>query len=131
VGLITVDRWAAIGLGYLYLLTQIRRSFVGVEDMAWAPFSDGEHYALSLGTLLYGAALLLAGMKLASREVRFASALFVGVAVVKVFLYDMAGLSGLWRPVSFIGLGAVLIGIGTLYQRVLFRRPASAAAAGG
>ena len=130
-GLITVDRWAAIGLGFLYLLTQIRRSFVGVEDMAWAPFSDGEHYALSLGTLLYGAALLLAGMKLASREVRFASALFVGVAVVKVFLYDMAGLSGLWRPVSFIGLGAVLIGIGTLYQRVLFRRPASAAAAGG
>lgn len=123
--LITVDRWAAIGLGYLYLLTQIRRSFVGVEHMAWAPFSDGEHYALSLGTLLYGAALLLAGMKLASREVRFASALFVGVAVVKVFLYDMAGLSGLWRPVSFIGLGAVLIGIGTLYQRVLFRRPAA------
>ena len=129
-GLITVDRWAAIGLGYLYLLTQIRRSFVGVEHMVWAPFSDGEHYALSLGTLLYGAALLLAGMKLASREVRFASALFVGVAVVKVFLYDMAGLSGLWRPVSFIGLGAVLIGIGTLYQRVLFRRPEGAAAAG-
>jgi uncharacterized membrane protein len=37
-----------------------------------------------------------------------------------VFLYDMAGLGGIFRALSFIGLGAVLVGIGLLYQRLLF-----------
>jgi uncharacterized membrane protein len=29
----------------------------------------------------------------------------------------MAGLTGLWRVLSFLGLGLVLIGVGTLYRR--------------
>jgi uncharacterized membrane protein len=32
----------------------------------------------------------------------------------------MADLAGIWRALSFIGLGLVLVGIGYLYQRVLF-----------
>jgi uncharacterized membrane protein len=32
----------------------------------------------------------------------------------------MAGLTGILRALSFIGLGAVLVGIGWLYQRLLF-----------
>ncbi len=32
----------------------------------------------------------------------------------------MAGLTGIFRALSFIGLGAVLVGIGWLYQRMLF-----------
>jgi uncharacterized membrane protein len=39
-----------------------------------------------------------------------------------VFLLDMADLAGIWRALSFIGLGLVLVGIGYLYQRVLFPR---------
>ena len=35
--------------------------------------------------------------------------------VAKVFLYDMAGLTGLWRVASFLGLGLTLIGIGRVY----------------
>jgi uncharacterized membrane protein len=121
--LFVANRWTAIGLGYLFLLVQIRRAFVGAESMSWAVISDGEHYALSVVTLLYGVLLLALGLKLASRELRLASAVVVMAAVAKVFIYDMAGLSGLWRPVSFIGLGAVLIGIGMVYQRLLFRKP--------
>jgi uncharacterized membrane protein len=46
-----------------------------------------------------------------------------------VFLYDLAGIGGIWRSFSFIGLGAVLIAIGWMYQRLLFpRRPPSAGA---
>jgi uncharacterized membrane protein len=43
----------------------------------------------------------------------------------------MAGLTGVWRALSFIGLGLVLIGIALLYQRLLFRKkpPATEAAA--
>ena len=35
---------------------------------------------------------------------------------------DMAGLTGVFRALSFIGLGLVLVGIGWLYQRLLFPR---------
>jgi len=37
-----------------------------------------------------------------------------------VFFIDMSDLTGVWRALSFIGLGLVLIGIGYLYQRLLF-----------
>jgi len=36
-------------------------------------------------------------------------------------LVDMAGLSGLWRALSFLGLGAALIGVGYLYRRFVKR----------
>ncbi|HWX14781.1 MAG TPA: DUF2339 domain-containing protein [Methylocella sp.] len=53
---------------------------------------------------------------------RLASRLFVVAAVLKVFLYDLAQLEGILRALSFIGLGAVLIGIGLAYQKLVFHR---------
>jgi uncharacterized membrane protein len=44
----------------------------------------------------------------------------VVLTIAKVFLVDMAGLTGVYRALSFIGLGLVLVGIGWLYQRLLF-----------
>jgi uncharacterized membrane protein len=52
-----------------------------------------------------------------------------GRAAMKVFLYDLSNLTGIWRAFSFIGLGVVLVGIGHLYQRLLFRRAAPAQSA--
>ena len=43
-------------------------------------------------------------------------------AVLKVFLYDLAQLEGILRALSFIGLGGVLISIGLVYQKLIFRR---------
>jgi uncharacterized membrane protein len=48
--------------------------------------------------------------------------LVVVAAVLKVFLYDLAQLEGILRALSFIGLGAVLIGIGLVYQKLIFPR---------
>ena len=36
----------------------------------------------------------------------------------KVFLSDMAELSGVLRALSFIGLGAALVGLGYAYRRL-------------
>ena len=55
-----------------------------------------------------------------SKPARIASAALVLLSVLKVFLLDLAGLTGLWRALSFISLGLVLIGIGLAYQRLLF-----------
>ncbi len=114
------NRIAAIVLVYLYLITQVRRSFAGIDRFLSADVTDGEHYAYSFTTLGFGVVLLAIGFRLSSRETRLASAVFVTLAVAKVFLFDMAGLTGLGRAFSFIGLGAVLIGIGLVYQRLLF-----------
>ncbi len=54
-------------------------------------------------------------------EVRIASAIFIVLSVVKVFLFDLAGLDGILRALSFIGLGGVLVGIGLVYQKYVFR----------
>ena len=53
------------------------------------------------------------------------------LVVFKVFIYDTADLSSLWRALSFIGLGIALLGIGYLYQKVIIptdaERPSNSA----
>ena len=61
-------------------------------------------------------------MWLRSQPVRLCAVAVVLITVAKVFLLDMAGLTGVWRSLSFIGLGLVLVGIGFLYQRLLFAK---------
>ena len=70
--------------------------------------------------LAFGVALLLAGIVLKSQPARLASAAVVMLTIAKVFLHDLAGVQGIFRALSFIGLGLVLMGIGWLYQRLLF-----------
>ena len=41
----------------------------------------------------------------------------VGLVCAKVFLIDMSGLTGLWRVLSFLGLGLALIGLGAVQRR--------------
>ena len=70
--------------------------------------------------------LLVYGLWRKSVEVRIASALFIVLSVVKVFLFDLSGLEGVLRALSFIGLGLVLIGIGLIYQKFVFVRAPAA-----
>ena len=80
--------------------------------------------------LVFGVVLLVAGLLLRSQPARMASAAVVALTVAKVFLVDIADLEGIFRALSFIGLGAVLVGIGWLYQRLLFPARAKAATPG-
>ena len=79
-----------------------------------------EQYTYSTVWLGFGVALLMAGFFLRSQPARLASAAVVAITIGKVFLVDLAGLTGIFCALSFIGLGAVLVGIGWLYQRLLF-----------
>ncbi|MBL8710045.1 MAG: DUF2339 domain-containing protein, partial [Rhodospirillaceae bacterium] len=63
------------------------------------------------------------GVKFGSQALRYASAVVVLLTVLKVGLVDASDLTGLYRVASFLGLGVALIGIGYLYQRILFRKP--------
>jgi uncharacterized membrane protein len=109
----------AIVLALAYLTLEVRTLFHG--SVLTDPFmSDAEDYTYSAVWLAFGVALLLAGIALQSQPARLASAAVVILDIVKVFLHDLAGVQGIYRALSFICLGLVLMGIGWLYQRLLF-----------
>lgn len=113
----------AVLFSFLYVVTQTRRMFVDADGRICAAhdLTSVEIWTHSAVWLAIGLALLLAGLLRHARGIRFASAIYVLAAILKIFLYDLSGLEGLPRALSFIVLGFVLIGIGLLYQRLLFR----------
>ncbi len=80
---------------------------------------ENELYTYSAVWLGIAVTLLALGIRLHLKWLRQVSVALVALVVVKVFLVDMAGLEGILRALSFIGLGAALVGIGLVYQRVL------------
>lgn len=115
---------AGLALALTWASLETRRAFAGpVLD---GPITgDAEWYAYSVLWLLAGLALLAAGILRRSKTLRLASATVVVAVVLKVFLSDMAGLGGVLRALSFMGLGAVLVGIGLVYQRLMGPRHAA------
>jgi uncharacterized membrane protein len=89
--------------------------------LAGPPIGDVELYAYSAAWLAIGIALLALGLALRSRQLRMVSAGVVMLVVAKVFLVDMSELTGLLRALSFLGLGAILIAVALVYQRLIFR----------
>jgi uncharacterized membrane protein len=67
--------------------------------------------------LIYGAVLMIIGFRQRSSFVRWQSLLLIAFTIGKVFFYDISQLGGSYRILSFIGLGAVLLGISFIYQR--------------
>jgi uncharacterized membrane protein len=129
-------RWAAaataIALLFAYLNLELRRLFQGGPEIGQnQATSEGEFYAYSALWLGLGILLLAYGVLTRSKPARLASAALVAMTVFKVFLLDLSGLEGVLRALSFLGLGAALIGIGLVYQKLVFARPAEAEAGGG
>ena len=111
----------AVALALAYLSLEARALYHG-EVLSVGPTSNAEQYTYSAVWLAFGVVLLAGGVLLRSQPVRFASAAVVILTVLKVFLVDMHDLTGIYQGLSFIGLGVVLLGIGWLYQRLLFPR---------
>jgi uncharacterized membrane protein len=114
----------AILLALAYLTLQVRFLFQGPQLDRYFNYSDAELYTYSAVWLVFSVLLLLIGIVRQSQPVRLASAAVLLATIAKVFFIDLAGLTGVWRALSFIGLGIVLVGIGLLYQRLLFPKKA-------
>jgi uncharacterized membrane protein len=110
---------AAVGLALAYLSLEVTRLYHG-PVLTRGPTGNAEQYTYSAVWLAFGVVLLIAGVFLRSQPARLASAAVVLITIGKVFLLDLAVLEGAFRALSFIGLGLVLVGIGWLYQRLLF-----------
>jgi uncharacterized membrane protein len=115
-------------LGFAFVTLELRQWFHG-SRLDLGGVTNAETYAYSVGWILYGLALLAAGIVKGGQSLRYASLAVIVLAVGKVFLIDAAALTGLYRVASFLGLGLSLLAIGYAYQRFVFvRTPAPSAA---
>jgi uncharacterized membrane protein len=114
----------ALMLGLAYVTLEVRRLYHG-PILSSGSTSGAEQYSYSIAWLACGVLLLAAGVLLNSQRARLASAVVIGLTIVKAFVIDMSTLTGVYRALSFICLGLVLVAIGWLYQRILFRRRAT------
>jgi uncharacterized membrane protein len=113
----------ALMLALTYVTFEIRRLYHG-PILSRGPTTGAEQYTYSVAWLAFGVVLLGAGILFNSQRARLASAIVIALTIAKVFVIDISTLSDVYRALSFICLGLVLLPIGWLYQRILFRRPA-------
>ena len=117
----------ALVLALAYVSFEIRRLYHG-PVLAGGVTSDVEQYTYSIAWLAFGVLLLGIGILVSSQRARLDSAVVIALTIGKVFLIDLSTLTGVYRALSFMGLGLVLVAIGWFYQKVLFRRPAASTA---
>ena len=112
---------AALVLALSYVTLEIRRLYHG-PLLNRGLTGGAEQYTYSIAWLTFGVALLGIGILFNSQRARLASAVVIALTILKAFLIDMSTLTGVYRALSFMCLGLVLVAIGWLYQRILFRR---------
>jgi uncharacterized membrane protein len=74
-------------------------------------------FSYSAVWLIYGAALMAVGFWRRRAFVRRQALVLIAFTIGKVFIYDVLELDRGYRVLSFIALGAVLLGISFVYQR--------------
>lgn len=78
-------------------------------------------FSFSAIWIIYGAALMVAGFWKRSAFIRWQAMVLVAVTIGKVFLYDSRELQQIYRILSFIALGVMLMAISYAYHRDWFK----------
>jgi uncharacterized membrane protein len=104
-------------LAFVYVSFEVRHYYDPSFENGISVVGDVELYTYSFVWLLFGVALLAIGFWRGAPALRHAGMALVCIVVAKVFLVDMSGLQGLLRVMSFLGLGAALLGLGYAYRR--------------
>lgn len=105
----------------LFVTLEIRQLWQGSSLALSRSTSDGEVYTYSIVWLLLSIPAILFGTHWNNKELYRAGMGLLGFVIGEIFLVDMAGLDGLWRVASFMGLGLSLLALAWLHQRVAKR----------
>lgn len=125
--------------GLVVITEQINGTF---GRFAWqqaveaGPMAAGEadlarQVTLSIAWAAYAVALLVAGINRRYPLLRYLAILLLAVTIGKVFFVDLAQLDRVYRIVSVIGLGVLLLAASYLYQRFMTDEPGSGDAGEG
>jgi uncharacterized membrane protein len=76
-----------------------------------------EQMMLSLAWGLYGAVMIVVGMRWKYPLARYIGITVLAGTILKVFFYDLWELGGIYRVIGFIGFGVLLVLVSYLYQK--------------
>ncbi len=79
-------------------------------DLEW-------NFSYSAIWLVYGAGMMVFGFRKRDTFVRWQALVLMALTIVKIFTYDAWALEQVYRILSFIGLGMVLMAISYIYHR--------------
>ncbi len=82
------------------------------------PVKEGELYTYSLVWLVISVAIMLYGAYRNNNDAKKAGVIALLIVIAKAFFWDMRDLDGLWRVISFLGLGLSLLGIAFLFSKL-------------
>lgn len=108
----------ALTLAVLWLGMSIRQFWQPTSMTLYQPTSMAELFSYSIAGLMVGGMLTWAGVTRKAMAVQRIGLIVLACVALKVFLWDVRSLDGFWRAVSFLGLGASLIALGWLFQKL-------------
>jgi uncharacterized membrane protein len=112
----TIARILAAIYAFTWITLEIQHLFHGEVEL-FATSAEAEWYCYSVAWLVFAGTALASGLLWRNRWLRQAGLIGIGLVIAKVFLSDMAELSGVLRALSFLGLGGALVGLGYAYRR--------------
>ena len=78
---------------------------------------EAKQLTLSAVWALYSILLVVIGILKKYKPIRIFAIVLFGVTILKVFLFDLSNLDTIYRIMSFLILGVILIGVSFLYQK--------------
>jgi uncharacterized membrane protein len=119
----------AAGVILLFLVLNIEIAdyyATGREIMFRFGVTLAQDLTYTIGWLIFGLALLTAGIYLRNRPGRITAVALITITTCKAFLYDMGSLGGLYRVGSLVGLAVSLSLVALALQKFVLRTPKEA-----
>lgn len=114
---------AAIAVTFVWINLTVFDAFAGGPRLVIAfDRQPARDLTLSLAWALYALILLVIALRRTVPGLRWISLGILVLTILKVFLYDLGQLAGLYRVASLVGLAGSLLLVSLLYQRFVFRR---------
>ena len=109
-----------VGALFVFVNLEIRHLWLGGVLDITTPVRNGELYTYSVVWLVIAMGGVLLGNWRSSRDIYLGGMALLVAVIGKVFALDLAGLEGLLRVASFMGLGLCLLGLS--YVHALLQR---------
>jgi uncharacterized membrane protein len=117
-----ISHYVVAGLGAIlaaaWLGMSIRQFWQADSMTMSASTSMAELFSYSVAGLVVGGLLTWGGVTRKALTVQRIGLIVLACVALKVFLWDVRTLDGFWRAISFLGLGASLMALGWLFQKL-------------
>lgn len=110
-----------LGISCLFIALYINGLIRGIYHpaLSFSDFAVGQQelYVYSIVWLVIAIGLIVSAQIYKNESINKAGFSVLAIVILKAFIIDLSNLEGLYRALSFMGLGLSLVGIGWLFQR--------------